>query len=214
MQMMNLKHWLQMKTRKSPGALTQVSRTRSCRCAWKITLVTLLSPSVMPQGLPAEKEALLLLFLDFYPNPTFEQYQEFSRITREPLLVCCSLMSLHSSPRGSRTCSRARESSPPSASHRLIRPQDRIHIHHTSDLAGQAASSQQSLGLTDIKRGVTTSAPKPEQPTLPSMITLDLNASLSELCVDRSPEPVPSANDVWCFASCMSTHCAVYQCQH
>jgi hypothetical protein len=43
---------------------------------------------MMPQGLPAEKEALLLRLLDFYPNPTFEQYQEFSRITREPLLVC------------------------------------------------------------------------------------------------------------------------------
>jgi len=40
-------------------------------------------------GLSAEKEALLLQFLDFYPSPTFEQYQDFSRITREPLLVCC-----------------------------------------------------------------------------------------------------------------------------
>jgi hypothetical protein len=49
----------------------------------------LFSPSVMPQGLPAEKEALLMQFLDFYPIPTFEPYQEFSRITREPLLVCC-----------------------------------------------------------------------------------------------------------------------------
>ena len=45
--------------------------------------------SVMNQGLPAEKEALLLQFLVFYPSPTFEQSQEFSRITREPLLVCC-----------------------------------------------------------------------------------------------------------------------------
>jgi hypothetical protein len=45
---------------------------------------------MMPQGLLAEKEALLLLqFLDDYPNPTFEQYQEFCRITREPFLVCC-----------------------------------------------------------------------------------------------------------------------------
>jgi len=42
----------------------------------------------MLQGLPAEKEALLQ-FLDFYPSPTFEQHQEFSRITREPLLICC-----------------------------------------------------------------------------------------------------------------------------
>ncbi len=43
---------------------------------------------MMPQGRLAEKKALLLQFLDFYSNPTFEQYQEFSRITREPLLVC------------------------------------------------------------------------------------------------------------------------------
>ena len=67
----------------------QASRTRSRRCAWLITLAALLSPSVMPQGLPSEKEALLLQFLDFYPNPNFEQHQEFSRITREPLLICC-----------------------------------------------------------------------------------------------------------------------------
>jgi hypothetical protein len=42
---------------------------------------------MMPQGLPAEKEAILMQILDFYPNPTFQQYQEFSRITREPLLA-------------------------------------------------------------------------------------------------------------------------------
>ncbi len=106
--MLLLEHWITMKTRKRPGALPQVSLTRSRRCARSITLVTFLSPSVMPQGLPAEKEALLLQFLDFYPNPTFEQYQEFSRITRDPRLVCCSLMSLPSSPRGSRSGSRAR----------------------------------------------------------------------------------------------------------
>ncbi len=54
-----------------------------------ITLAILLFPSVMPQGLPAEEEALLMQFLDFYPNSNFEQYQEYSRITREPLLICC-----------------------------------------------------------------------------------------------------------------------------
>jgi hypothetical protein len=138
MEMMRLKHWLRIETRKSPRALLQVSLTRSRPCARSITLVTFLSPSVMPQGLPAEKEGLLLQFLDFYPNPTFEQYQEFSRITREPLLVCCSLMSLHSSLIGSRRGFRARGQSSPSASHKLIRPQVRHHNHHTSDLAGQA----------------------------------------------------------------------------
>jgi hypothetical protein len=87
--MLLLEHGFRMKTRKSSGALKEASLTRSHRCTWPTTSVILLSPSVMPQGLPAEKEALLLQFLDFYPNPTFEQYQEFSRITREPLLVCC-----------------------------------------------------------------------------------------------------------------------------
>jgi hypothetical protein len=87
--MLLLEHWLRSVTRKSPGALTQASLTRSRRCARSITLVALFSPSVMPQGLPAEKEGLLMRFLDFYPNPTFEQYQEFSRITHKPLLVCC-----------------------------------------------------------------------------------------------------------------------------
>ncbi len=53
-----------------------------------ITLSALLSPSVMPQGLPAEKEARLVQFLDFCLNSTFE-YQEFSCIIREPLLVYC-----------------------------------------------------------------------------------------------------------------------------
>ncbi len=63
--MMRLKHWLAMKTRKSPGALSQARLTKSRRCARLIKLVTLLSPSVMPQGLPAEKEAILMQILDF-----------------------------------------------------------------------------------------------------------------------------------------------------
>jgi hypothetical protein len=83
MEIMRLKRWLTMKTRKSPGALTQ-ARLTSRRCALPITLVALLSPSMMSQGLPSEREALLVQFLDFYPNPAFEQCQEFSRITREP----------------------------------------------------------------------------------------------------------------------------------
>jgi hypothetical protein len=35
-------------------------------------LVALLSPSVISQGLPAEKEALLMQFPDFNPNPAFK----------------------------------------------------------------------------------------------------------------------------------------------
>jgi hypothetical protein len=149
--MMRLKHWLRLVTRKRPGALPQVSLTRSHPCARSITLVTLLSPSVMPQGLPAEKEALLMQFLDFYPNPTFEQYQEFSRITREPLLVCCcSLLSLHSSLRGLRTGFSARWRSSPSASHRLIRPQVRHHTT-TTHLISQAWLRQASSLLASLK---------------------------------------------------------------
>jgi hypothetical protein len=49
-----------------------------------ITLGTLLSPSMISQGLPAEKEALLMQFLDFYPNATFMQYQEFSASPASP----------------------------------------------------------------------------------------------------------------------------------
>jgi hypothetical protein len=52
---------------------------------------------MISQGLPAEKEALLMQFLDSNQNSTFKQYVEFSRITHAPsrLLVLMSLPCHH-----------------------------------------------------------------------------------------------------------------------
>ncbi len=78
---------------------------------------------VMPQGLPAEKEALLLQFLVLQPDPNLRAVPGvLPHHPRAPsrLLLLMSLPSLH---RGSKSGSRARRQSSPSASHRLFRPQ-------------------------------------------------------------------------------------------